>query len=123
MVAERKYDKHNQSVMKPRFIWLLEALCKNSSVDTQLVDPKLTYSENKDNIEQITGVRLRLKGEAKLKGIFHGAVDMEEEDYAEAESMLDWYNSQVGVKKGRKKDKKVPVDIGNIIHASGVEVE
>lgn len=107
--------------MEPRFIWLLEAMCKNSGVDPHLIDPKLTYSENKLNIEDQTRVKLRLSGVAKMKGVFHSARDITEEDYAEWASMLEWYNAQVGIKKGRKKDKKVPVDIGNIMRASGVE--
>lgn len=117
----RRYDKHNTSVMKPRFIWLLEAMCINSRVDVQLIDPKLSYSENKDNIERITGIKLRLNGEARLKGVFHSAADIDPEELAKWESLLEWYNDQVGIKKGRKKDKKVPVDIGNIMRASAGE--
>lgn len=119
----RKYDKHNHSVMEPRFIWLLEAMCQNSGVDVQLIDDKLTYDENKHNIESITGIKLRLSGEAKIKGHFHSAEDISPDEYAEWKAQEEWYNAQVGIKKGRKKDKKVPVDIGNIIRASGVDVE
>lgn len=99
----------HKSVMAPRFIWLLEKMCRNSSIDVQLIDPCLTYSENKDNIQRIMGIKLRLSKEA------------DEEDLAEWQSQEEWYNAQVGIKKG-KKDRKVPVDISNIIRASGCEV-
>lgn len=124
----RTYDKHHNSVMEPRFIWLLEAMCRNSGVDVQLIDPKLTYSENKDNIQRMTGIKLKLHGEARLKGIFHSANDIEayieeidEDDLREWKAQEEKYDAFVGRKKGRKKDKKVPVDIGNIIRASGRE--
>ena len=102
----RRYDKHNRSVMKPRFIWLLEALCANSGVDPQLIDPKLTYSENKDNIERITGLKLRLKGEANLKGVFHSAADIDPDELAKWESLLEWYNARLESRKAGRKTRK-----------------
>lgn len=106
----RTYDKMRQSVMEPRFIWLLEEMCRNCGVDVQLIDLRLSYSENKDNIQRITGIKLRLKKDFK---------EMDEEELKEWESQEEWYNAQVGVKKGRKKNKKVPVDIGKIVRACG----
>ena len=98
--------------LRGRFIWLLEEMCRNSGVDVQLIDHRLTYSENKNNIQRITGIKLRLNKNSRK---------MDEEEVKEWEAQEEWYNAQVGVKKGRKRDKKVPVDIGNIIRASGAE--
>jgi len=117
-MARNKYKvwtRHKQgfansnSVMKARFIWLLEELCQRNGVDIQLIDPSLTYSENKHNIESKTGIKLR------FSPLF---TEISDEEYAKWKAMEEWFNDLVGIKKGIKKDKKVPVDIGNIIRVA-----
>lgn len=107
--GNKTYDPKKKSVMAPRFIWLLERMCLNANIDPQEIDLDLSYQENKEEIEKRFLVKLSLT--KKDDGI----------DWEKWEAQLEWFNDQVGIKKGRKADKKVPVDIGNIMKASGCE--
>jgi len=51
-------------------MWLLEEMCRRIGVDTMLIDSRLTYWENKENIERQTGAKLRLKEKEKNNNIF-----------------------------------------------------
>jgi hypothetical protein len=108
--GNKSYDPKRKSVMEPRFIWLLEQMCLNSNIDQQEIDLQLDFWENKEEIENRFGVKLSLT--KKDDSI----------DWRKWEAQLAWYNDQIGVKKGRKTDKKVPVDISNIMKASGYEI-
>jgi len=107
--ARKERFARADSVMEGRFIWLLEELCRRNGVDIQLIDHSVTYSENKEEIESLTGIKLRFSQNAR---------EIDEEEYREWAAMEDRYNELVGIKKGRKKDKKIPVDIGNIIRVA-----
>jgi len=47
--------------LQGRFMWLLEEMCRRCEVDTEFIDPTLTYYENKAEIEKEAHTRLFLK--------------------------------------------------------------